>query len=342
MQQVSLTVRDLIVVIFLSLLVLSPPALADDLTSVPLFTRNNSPIIQIFGLPPTEGGQLTTSGDTRARLVLDVANSFTEDNSKDESLRFDGETSRLTFSLRRGFREHWEAGVDIPVISHNGGMLDGLIENWHRAFGLPQSGRDDAPRNRLHYYYADRDSDDGIDFSNSGTGIGDTTLYLARRLTPDSSASRRYLALRGGIKLPTGNSDQLRGSGATDFHLRLAASDGETLKNLDLTLFASVGALWLGHGEILADKQQRTVGFGSFGLGWSALKRVTVKVQIDAHTNFFSDSQLKQIDSPSAQLAFGGTVKVSESLAVDLCIQEDIVVETAPDVTFQMALTYLY
>jgi hypothetical protein len=221
-------------------------------------------------------------------------------------------------------------------------MLDGLIENWHDAFGLPQGGRDDAPRNRLHYFYTETDEKEDIDFSDSGTGLGDTSIYLAYQLNQNSPTVRRYIALRGGIKLPTGNSDQLRGSGATDFHLRLAASDGETLKSLDVTLFASVGALWLGHGDILADKQQRTVGFGSFGLGWSALKRVTVKVQIDAHTNFFSDSQLKQIDSPSAQLATGGTIKISDNLAVDLCVVEDIVVDTAPDVTFQLALSYLY
>lgn len=326
----------------LLLLALPSPVLAEDFVASPFFTRNLSPIIQIFGLPPAEGGQITPPGRTRLRLVMDIANNFTADKSADESLLFDGETSRITFSLRRGLSDYWEAGIDIPVVSHQGGMFDGLIENWHNTFGLPQGGRNDAPRNRLHYsYQQEGEKKEGLNFSNSGTGIGDTSVYLAYQLTRDTP-SRRYIALRGGVKFPSGDTDNLRGSGGTDFHVRLAASDGETLRGQNISLFASMGMLWLGKGEILSDKQHQQVGFGSIGLGWTPLKRYTFKIQIDGHTTFFSDSHLQQIDSPSAQLAMGGTINLSDSLALDLCVVEDVVVDTAPDVVFHVALSYLY
>ena len=326
----------------LLLIAMPSPVLANDLVASPFFIHNQSPIIQIFGLPPAEGGQITPPGRTKLRLVVDVSNNFTADKSAEESVLFDGETSRITLSFRRGFGDSWEGGIDIPVVSHQGGMLDGLIENWHDTFGLPQGGRDNAPRNRLHYSYQQEGEKEGLNFSNSGTGIGDTSIYLAYQLNRKTTAVRRYIALRGGIKFPSGDTDQLRGSGGTDFHLRLAASDGETLKVYNLTLFASMGALWLGKGEILSDKQHQNVGFGSIGLVWTPLKRFTFKVQIDGHTAFFGDSHLKQIDSPSAQLAIGGTINLSDNLALDLCVVEDIIVDTAPDVTFHAALTYLY
>ena len=273
---------------------------------------------------------------------MDVANNFTEDESAEESVRFDGETTRVTLSLRHGFSEYWEAGIDIPVVSHQGGMLDGLIENWHNTFGLPQGGRDDAPRNRLNYFYRqDGEENQTLDFSNSGTGLGDTTLYLAYQLTHDTS-SRRYMALRGGIKLPSGDSDNLRGSGGTDIHLRLAISDGESLKNYNVSLFGSVGLLWLEKGEVLRSKQRQKVGFGGVGLGWTPINWLTFKLQVDGHSRFFKDSHLKQIDSSSAQLASGGAIKLSEKVGIDLCVVEDIIVDTAPDVTFHAALSYLY
>ncbi len=327
---------------FLFVLALPLPVRANDLLTEPFFIRNQSPIIQIFGLPPTEGGQITPSGRTKLRLVMDIANNFTADKSAQESLLLDGETSRITFSLRHGFSDDWEAGIDIPVVSHQGGMLDGLIENWHSTFGLPQGGRDDAPRNRLHYFYRDEGEEkEGLNFSNSGTGLGDTTIYLAYKMTHDTS-SRRYIALRGGIKLPSGDSDNLRGSGGTDAHLRLSISDGESLKNYNISLFGSMGLLWLEKGEVLRSKQRQKVGFGSVGLGWTAINWLTFKLQIDGHTRFFNDSQLKQIDSTSAQLAIGGAIKLSEQLSIDLCVVEDIIVDTAPDVTFHAALSYLY
>ena len=103
-----------------------------------------------------------------------------------------------------------------------------------------------------------------------------------------------------------------------------------------------MGLLWLEKGEVLRSKQRQKVGFGSVGLGWTAINWLTFKLQIDGHTRFFNDSQLKQIDSTSAQLAIGGAIKLSEQLVLDLCVVEDIIVDTAPDVTFHAALSYLY
>lgn len=211
--------RHITSLILLLLFLTSTPTLAERQVSSPFFTRNLSPVIQIFGLPPSEGGQVTPHGRTKLRLVMETANNFTSDESSKESVLFDGETSRLTLSFRHGFAQYWEAGIDIPVVSHQRGMFDGLIENWHDTFALPQGGRDDAPRNRLHYFYKQEGEKEGLNFSDSGTGIGDTSLYLAYQLNRKTTAVRRYIALRGGIKLPSGSSDNLRGSGGTDFQV---------------------------------------------------------------------------------------------------------------------------
>ncbi len=324
-------------------LLISPTlAFSKDMMISPFFTRNLSPVVQIFGLPPAEGGFIVPQGQTNLRLALEIANNFTSNESSSESIILDGETSRLAFSLRYGLGQRWEAGVDLPVVSHNGGIFDGFIENWHDFFGLPQGGREGTPRGRLDYRYNQNGGGAELNFSDSGTGFGDVVFLLAYQLSGYESESQRSLAVRGGVKLPSGNADNLRGSGGTDLHLRLAATDAESLKIYDITLFASAGLMWLSRGDVLSDKQRQWVGFGSVGLGWSPLPWLAFKIQADGHTAFFNNSQFEQLDSASAQLGVGGTVQLSDKDTLDLCVSEDIVVDTAPDVNFHVALTHKF
>ncbi len=303
----------------------------------PFFTRNMSPIIQIFGLPATQGGDLTPAGHTDSTLALETANNFTWDQKGEESVWFDGETSRATLFLSHGIAPRWEIGLEVPIVSHNTGIFDGFIENWHDAFGLPQNGRKDVPRGQVDYTYDRGGSTSELSMSDTGTGIGDLTLHLGYQLIQSSPGNRRALALRGGIKLPTGDSDRLRGSGATDLHLGLALTDAQSLSRYNLTLFASGGVLWLTEGDILADQQRDMVGFGSLGFDWAPWRLVSFKLQLDGHSSFYKDSALDQIDSASAQLAIGGTLHLGDTDSVDLCVTEDVVVDTASDVVFHIA-----
>jgi len=318
------------------------PVLAQKLIRLkPLYTTNMSPVIQIYGLPAAEAGELTPAGELSLRVVAELASHYTKKNRGHESLLFDGETSRAIVSMRYGLNERWETGVDVPMISHDGGMLDSFIEGWHDFFGLPQGGRDSARRNQLHYSYQRNDSA-ALDYSGSNGGFGDLSLFASYQLLTAEPTARRSVALRSGIKLPTGNSSRLRSSGAVDAHLRLTASDAETLGEWNTTLFASAGVLWVGKGDILEDQQRRWVGFGSIGIGWMPLTWLDFKLQLDGHTSFYQNSDLIPIDSSSLQLGIGGSLHFSERVSLDLAVVEDIIVGSAPDVVFHSALNWRF
>lgn len=318
------------------------PVLAQELIQIkPLYTRNMSPVIQIYGLPAAEGGDLAPSGELSLRIVAEVASHYTKKNRGNESLLFDGETSRTIVSMRYGLSERWEAGADVPMISHDGGILDSFIEGWHDFFGMPQGGRDNARSNQLHYYYQRNDSD-ALDYSSSNGGFGDLALFASYQLLAAEPGARRSVALRSGVKLPTGNSNRLRSSGAVDAHLRLTASDAETLREWNTTLFASAGVLWLGKGDILENQQRRWVGFGSIGIGWMPLSWIDFKLQLDGHTSFYNNSELTQINSSSLQLGIGGSLHFSERVSLDLAVVEDVIVDSAPDVVFHSALNWRF
>ncbi len=275
------------------------------------------------------------------RLVAEAANQSAGGSNAREFALFDGETYRFSLSLRHSPWPGWEVGLDLPVVSHSGGIFDSFIEGWHDFFGLPQGGRDDLPQNRLIYSYG-KDGDAGFDLRNDTTGLGDIRTYLSYQLCGGATDSKRSLALRAGIKLPTGDSDRLRGSGGTDLHLRLAGTDAATLEALDLTLSASAGVLWLGQGDILPGRQRDWVGFGSAGAGWHPLEWLALKLQVDAHSSFFRGSDLEEIDSGSLQLVMGGTLFFGRDWNLDLAVTEDIVVNTAPDVVFHLALGHRF
>lgn len=332
----------IVLMVCMLLIFSAAPVPAQELIRVkPLYTTNMSPVIQIYGLPAVEGGDLTPAGELTLRVVAEVASHYTKKSRGNESLLFDGETSRAIVAMRYGLTERWEAGLDVPMISHDGGMLDSFIEGWHDFFGMPQGGRDTARRDQLHYYYQRNDTA-ALDYSGSSGGFGDLSLSASYQLLAAEPTARRSVALRSGIKLPTGNSSRLRSSGAVDAHVHLTASDAESLAEWNTTLFASGGVLWLGKGDILKDQQRRWVGFGSIGIGWMPLAWIDFKLQLDGHTSFYDNSDLTQVNSPSLQLGIGGSLHFSERVSLDLAVIEDVIVESAPDAVFHSALNWRF
>jgi hypothetical protein len=95
-------------------------------------------------------------------------------------------------------------------------------------------------------------------------------------------------------------------------------------------------------GKVLQDQQRNFVGFGSLGAGWSPFRWIALKIQTDAHTSFYQDSELRELNAASAQLIVGGTLAFSDRTTLDIGVVEDIIVKTAPDVVFHFALGHRF
>ncbi len=323
--------------LILSFLILACPGSLHAFEILPFNTQNQSPFIQIYGLPFPGQAQLTPPGGRDFKVVFDLANTCVEDSASGEKITIDGETYRTTVVGRYGVARDFEMGVEIPYVVQGGGFLDAFIENYHDAFGFSQGDRKQGPRNRLLYRY-ERDGAERIHVDSSGSGLGDIRLTAAYQLYRNSSESPAALALRAGLKLPTGDSDQLYGSGGTDLALWLSASQAYQTGWGRWTLFGAAGVLGMSDGKILEDQQRNLVEFGTIGIGWRPLDRFALKMQVNAHTPFFRDSDLVELSSSSAQLVIGGTFALSERTTIDIGIGEDIVIKTSPDVVFHLAV----
>jgi hypothetical protein len=328
--------RKFLWLIILGLTFCPLPSLLYAAEITPFYTQNQSPLIQIFGLPSIGEASLLGPGKADARFIVDLANNYVEDQNPRESILLDGESTRLSLDARYGIKRDWEIGVVIPYVIQSGGFLDGFIENYHSAFGFPQGGRNQAPRNRLLYRYV-KDGQERLKVSDSSSGLGDISLNGGWQIWGGKNQPSA-VALRTSLKLPIGSSSQLHGSGSWDLSLWMAGSHDWKVTYGHLTLFGAAGLMGMTGGDVLESQQGNWVGFGGLGAGWSPVRWIAFKVQANGHTPFYQDSALRELNISSIQLTIGGTLAFSEKISLDLGVTEDVIVKTSPDVVFHLAL----
>ena len=302
----------------------------------PFFTFNQSPVIQIHGLPPIESAGVLSSGQSRYKLVNDLASNYTNKLKGNELIIFDGEINRSTFVFAQGLSQSFEWGIQIPYVTHSPGSLDAFIEDWHDFFGFPQGGRDTAVKDRLLYQY----QENGITqlrLDKHSSGIGDVSLTGAWQWSQENAPTR--LALRGALSLPSGDSDKLLGSGSTDAAFWVSADRNKNWFDFPGGVYGGGGVLLMGDGDVLSDKQRRAALFGSFGGGAKVLPWVTLKVQTDFHSPLYKSSQLDQINATAIQIIMGGDLQLTKKVKLDIAVGEDITVKASPDVVFHLGLT---
>jgi len=299
----------------------------------PLPTFNQSPVIQIFGLPAPDAARILRPGRHQARVSLEAANSFLSLSSANESLKLDGETHRvaLTFKTRVGDTE-W--GVEVPYISQSGGFADDFVDRWHQFFGLPRGGRNEAPFDQLRYVYT-RNGVEQLRLTEPSRGIGDVKILAAWRHQAFSDID---VALRTSLKLPTGDSAGLLGSGAPDLALWASAACNREACGQTFSWNSHAGALLLGKGDVLSEQQRRVVVFGGGGLAYRPWQPTVFKAELRAHSPFYRDTALKPLGVFGFQLILGGTWIVVKDVAVDIGVTEDIRAKTAPDVSFLLSV----
>lgn len=319
------------------------PCGADPLAVTPFYTSNQSPLALIYGLPAAENAIIQPVGHGWGLLAVEVANNFDSTNNSREGLLLDGESNRLTLALRYGLTDKLEIGVDLPFVGYSGGVFDAFIEGWHRFFGLSDGGRPRAPQDRLLFTY-EKDGLERLRLDDDNLGIGDMRLTSGWQLYHDGSANPFAVALRASLKLPTGSTAKLHGSGSTDIALWLTGSDDYLLPGSwgHLTLFMAAGGMAMTDGRVLKDQQQNLAGFGSLGFGWSPADRIALKTQVSAHTSFYRGSDLEELSQPGVLLMVGGTYAFSPQTALDIAVSEDTSLAASPDVSLHLGLSHQF
>lgn len=289
--------------------------------------RDQNPLLAGFGLPapmPT-GLRDSPARSWNSRLDLSWGSTALIQQSGSEILLVDAETREARLTLQAPISRRFSFQLQLPYRYTGGGSLDGFIDSWHDAFGLPEGARSGLPSDDINITYV-RDRYRQLSLTSSVSGLADVQASLGYDLVASKDSG---LTAWLDVKLPTGDADELTGSGATDVSFILA---GERRLDDSWSAFAQAAVTRLGEGDLLAYKQRSVVWSGLAGLSGRVWRGLSLKAQIDAHTAAF-DSDLDFLKE-AIVLTVGGDYRFASGWRVDVGVSEDIAVEQSPDVVF--------
>lgn len=287
-------------------------------------TFNQSSLARAAALPGLGQGAVLPRNESTNSVTLDWSNEFFLNSNARESLTLDGESQRVSLRYRAGiaplFGHALEWSLEVPLLFTGGGVLDGVIENWHSAFGLPNSNRDDVPQDGYRIRYV-RDGVTLFDREQGDSGLADVRLGLGLAL------SERW-TLRGLAQLPTGSKNKLSGGHAggalwLDYSLPLTAS-----RRAALLLSGGVSAA--STNGPLGDLQQPVVAVAGAVLIVPVYGALDAVVQLNAHSKLYKGSDLAPLSKAGAPLATG-LRWTRKHLVFDLAVLEDPSVNASPD-----------
>lgn len=261
---------------------------------------------------------------------LDLTTEYATDANAAESVLLDGESARFALAYRAPLGETLEWNVELPLLVLGGGFMDRPVEDWHGVFGLPNGGREQAPRDRYRYRYL-RNGNTLLDVTDSGTHLGDVRAGLGWQWS-------EVAALRAQIKLPTGDGAALAGGNA-----------GLALW-VDRALSFAPGSRWSGYlsagasavdtPEVLPGQLSRSAGFGGLGLAYRVGESLSIISQLYAHSALMRDSGLDALSQPGLQFVLGARWRLPSGTRIDLAFQEDPVVAASPDFSLHLGIAF--
>jgi len=302
----------------------------------PLPDPDNGVLSGTFYFPDsTEGASLVPHGRHAFSMFAITSSHSTNETHGDEMLTLDGETTRVELRYRYGLGERFEIGLRLPYVWHQSGSLDSFVEGWHQAFGLPLGSRVRREDNQLEFSYQDA-TGTRLDYQRNSSGIGDLRLIAGWRLT---DGPKHRSALRFGLKLPTGDSADLHGSGGTDFSIGIAGDWQQLFGHDRLNGFYRAHVSFLGKPDLLPGLYNDVIGQFSTGAGYQLTRSIELRLQATARSATH-DSRIEILGQDSAWLTFGGHIRLSDNFELSLAVTEDLNVRSAPDISFLIALRY--
>ena len=300
--------------------------------SEPLQITNLSPLASLRAIPAQRSVDTACGFSWAASATL--SNHFTIENEGEESLLLDGQTDALTLSLRYGLPHQWDLEVTVPWRHHSGGVTDNLISSWHRFFGLPNGDRDSYPTDALHYQLSQSGHDRHL--LHSVSGLGDIHVAVSRPLLAIDGGQ---LGISAGVKMASGQASDWLGSGATDVYALLRFS-GQQLGSWPLWWHGQVGGTWAGDSNLLGSQQSRSLWFAGLGAEWRFMTRWSALMQYDGHSALL-DAAVEALGEPAGMLSIAVRWRPTPHWMIDAGFSEDVVVESAPDITFLLNVRYV-
>ena len=233
------------------------------------------------------------------------------------SFLVDGETLTLDATVSRGLRRNLDVALRVPVRWRGGGVMDGMIDAWHSAFGFPDGGRPYFPRD---VFQVEGTTTQGGTFSwtdQAGTGLGAVELATrwrfvdAQRGSTFSRARRPRLPAHGERPLPGP-----RRPGPAPSSSSRRPSPGRSTSTPGSARRRRAAAPWA------ASSTRHCAGHGFVALEWRPWRGVSLVAETDAASRLVAN--IERYPGTHWMLNVTGRVDLGRRTRLDLGFTENI------------------
>ena len=302
-------------------------------SSDPFYTRNQNPYIQIFSLSQPRPDSRPAAGQWAHRLIFHGTSNARTETAGNETLTLAGESYRLEFNWQYGWSDSFSLGLDVPLLYHGDALFDSAIVKWHQLWGLSNTERDKVDSRDLNYSFAGEQTHQ---LTTPGGHIGDVNLYGVWPFEPPWGGNSRY-TLTGTLKLPTGNAEDLAGSGSYDVSLLLQIKDIPWPSD-SLSSHMGLGYTRLGRAERFLPEHRSDVYTLTAGTGYVINERWRALLQLDFHTAVY-EVDVAALGDSSTQLTVGGSYRTDSGKVLDFGLTENLYTDATPDVVFYFSVS---
>ncbi len=307
----------------------SPQSTRDESWRAPLANRNQFPPAFLFIALEPERATVLAKGERSLFFNFDYSNILLLQDTTNEDLDIDLESLRVNFQIKYGLAQDLELAAALPIYVMHGGFLDRFISSYHNAFNIPNRVRDREPNNIFRYRW--EIGDQLITDQTEGfAALGDLTLQV-KRAVRWKKLKETELAVRAGLKLPTGSRGRFVSSGGTDF-----AFGGEISR-----VWEKVGAYFNINYNITSDLEEvRSKNFLFFmgAVDWRFKPTLAAVLQYQQFQRFL-ESEIKVLKQFARQLTVGLRWRRSDRLVLEWRFAEDLS-STSPDFTVGFQVIY--
>jgi hypothetical protein len=301
----------------------------------PFPVRNFQALDQLVLAMPGDRAAVLKKGDLDVRLEVANTASIARDQEEQADVTMKFETVRTGLFLRYGLTDRLEIGAEVPGYHRYRGFMEEPIIGVERG----TTGISPARKALRETAYAFNIANGGRTLfhgTKGATGLGDISFYGKYQLLKETS-TLPALSFRVGVKAPTGDTDQVFGSGHPDAGIGLA---------LDKTfatgwiLYANLNGVFP-TGQIAGlDLQPVMSGLVAVEYHWT--DNFSITAQFDYSSPPFHGTGTRVLDKGVTESAIGISYRVLPSLLWQLYGVEnlDFITGSAADFTLSTLLTY--
>ncbi len=302
----------------------------------PLRVSNQFPPHLMFLSPTADSPRLIPRNRSRLSFSADYSSIFVNETSGEWSALIDMEMTVLGFSLECGVTDDLNLSFDLPLVSMNRGVLDGFLEDYHQAFGFPNSNRESRPKNAFAYALK-KEGHAWFRADSGGLHLSDS-LISAKLFLMDEKAGPlpTALSLSYRLKLPTGDEGKGFGSGAFDHGLSL----NSLFRVGSFVFYLTPSITFLSDPKTSGADISVNDLFGMLAGGeYIFSDALSLLAQLNYYTSPFGDTGIRQLDDDTLSLEMGGVYRLTPSLSLEFAFCEDLT-HSAPDFNLHTRLIY--